>query len=40
MCDTLALRKAGAVWFAKNSDREPGEIQRVERHAAVPCTLR
>lgn len=35
MCDTLALRKAGAVWFAKNSDREPGEVQRVERHAAV-----
>jgi len=35
MCDTLALRKAGAVWFAKNSDRDPGEFQRVERHAAV-----
>ncbi len=35
MCDTLALRKSGSVWFAKNSDREPGEVQRVERHAAV-----
>ena len=35
MCDTLALRGAGANWLAKNSDREPGEVQRVERHAAV-----
>lgn len=35
MCDTLALRAGGAVWFAKNSDREPGEVQRVERHQSV-----
>lgn len=35
MCDTIALRRSGAVWFAKNSDREPGESQRVERHPAV-----
>jgi dipeptidase len=50
MCDTLvAVPPAtadGAVWFGKNSDREPGEAQVVEhlsraRHAAgakVRCT--
>jgi len=32
MCDTLAIKRDGAVWFAKNSDREPGEEQRVEMH--------
>lgn len=34
MCDTLAVRRGGAVWFAKNSDREPTEPQRVEFHPA------
>ena len=32
MCDTLAIKRDGAVWFAKNSDREPDEEQRVEFH--------
>jgi dipeptidase len=31
MCDTLALRHGGVVWFAKNSDREPDEAQLVVR---------
>lgn len=35
MCDTLAIKCGGAVWFAKNSDREPVEEQRVEIHPAV-----
>ena len=35
MCDTLALKREGAVWFAKNSDREPEEPQRVEFHQSV-----
>jgi dipeptidase len=35
MCDTQILIADGAVWFAKNSDREPGEPQPVVRHAAV-----
>lgn len=34
MCDTLAVKRGGAVWFAKNSDREPTEPQRVEFHPA------
>jgi secernin len=50
MCDTLVsvtdVADGGPVWFAKNSDREPGEAQVVEhlpaaRHAAgarVRCT--
>lgn len=38
MCDTMVVVSPGAVWFAKNSDREPGEAQLVEhvpraRHA-------
>lgn len=32
MCDTLAIKRSGAVWFAKNSDREADEEQRVESH--------
>lgn len=32
MCDTLAVKRRGAVWFAKNSDREPEEPQLVEYH--------
>lgn len=35
MCDTLAFAHAGGVWFAKNSDREPDEAQRVEYVAPV-----
>lgn len=35
MCDTLAAKRGGAVWFAKNSDRQPQEPQRVEYHAAA-----
>jgi secernin len=31
MCDTLAIRHDGVVYFAKNSDREPGEAQLVVR---------
>src|SRR5690242_14654550 len=49
MCDTLVATPEytadGAVWFAKNSDREPGEAQRVEHLPAqlhnrrtVQCT--
>lgn len=34
MCDTLAVRFDSGVWFAKNSDRDPDEVQRVEFHAA------
>lgn len=30
MCDTIAAVEKGGVWFAKNSDREPGEAQLVE----------
>ncbi len=35
MCDTQVLIANDAVWFAKNSDREPDEPQPVVRHAAV-----
>ncbi|MES0873400.1 C69 family dipeptidase [Sinimarinibacterium thermocellulolyticum] len=35
MCDTQVLIADGAVWFAKNSDREPSEPQSVVRYAAV-----
>lgn len=35
MCDTLVLRSGGATWFAKNSDREPAETQRLIRLPAV-----
>lgn len=31
MCDTQVSIDAGGVWFAKNSDREPGEAQPVIR---------
>ena len=31
MCDTQVLVADGATWFAKNSDREPGEPQPVVR---------
>lgn len=35
MCDTQVLLDGDAVWFAKNSDREPSEPQPVVRLAAV-----
>src|SRR3982074_557526 len=35
MCDTQVLIGADAVWFAKNSDREPTEPQPVVRLPAV-----
>ena len=35
MCDTQVLIQHNAVWFAKNSDREPSEPQPVVRYAAV-----
>jgi secernin len=35
MCDTLAIRHDGVVYFAKNSDREPGEAQLVVRVPSV-----
>lgn len=35
MCDTQVLIAGGAVWFAKNSDREPSEPQPVVRLPAV-----
>ena len=35
MCDTLVLRSQGQTWFAKNSDREPVEPQRLIRLPAV-----
>jgi secernin len=31
MCDTMAIRHDGVVYFGKNSDREPGEAQLVVR---------
>jgi secernin len=38
MCDSLVAvppgSADGAVWFGKNSDREPGELQVVETHPA------
>ncbi|MGE8362345.1 C69 family dipeptidase [Pseudomonas sp.] len=35
MCDTLVLRQHGHTWFAKNSDREAAEPQRLIRIPAV-----
>lgn len=40
MCDIQVLRRDGATYFAKNSDREPGEAQLVVRLPPVtgdPC---
>lgn len=35
MCDTQVVLADAAVWFTKNSDREPSEPQPVVRYAAV-----
>ncbi len=36
MCDTIAVvEPGGPVWLAKNSDREPSEVQVVERYPAA-----
>ena len=35
MCDTQVVRKSGLTYFAKNSDREPGEAQLVVRVPSV-----
>ncbi|MDP9142207.1 MAG: C69 family dipeptidase [Pseudomonadota bacterium] len=35
MCDTQVVLADDAVWFTKNSDREPSEPQPVVRYAAV-----
>ncbi|MBK7398649.1 MAG: C69 family dipeptidase [Myxococcales bacterium] len=41
MCDTMVVvPPSGPVWFAKNSDREPGEAQVVEHHPAGPAIER
>jgi secernin len=32
MCDTLCARGSGRMYFAKNSDRPPGEVQLLEGH--------
>jgi hypothetical protein len=36
MCDTLCIRHEGGMWFAKNSDRHPREVQTVSWHGARP----
>jgi dipeptidase len=40
MCDTLAIRQNGIIYFAKNSDREPGEAQLVVRIPPVKADHR
>jgi secernin len=40
VCDTMVIvpeAGAGEVWFAKNSDREPGEPQVLEHRLAAPA---
>jgi secernin len=40
MCDTLAIRDNGIVYFGKNSDREPGEAQLAVRIPSVKNDIR
>jgi len=37
MCDTQTIITSKATWFAKNSDREPGEAQHIVRIPPVEC---
>jgi hypothetical protein len=38
MCDTLCIRRDGGMWFAKNSDRHPREVQTLAWHVSRPSS--